>query len=214
MKIAHHNQPNKGFTLIEILVVITIIGVLSGLLFSGATAAMTTAKKADASNTAYNVRNAAASYYTEYRRQPLPDGASGSDYADFPTDDKFMDILLGADSDVGKQKNPRGIAFFTAKSAKPFGSGTFIKGVNLNQNGGGTLWDPFGRMYGVRMDTTNKGRMPNPELTEPNVSGGEGAPVWGSGGNVTNQPEMITETIAVWSSAKEEGSAKDNVKTW
>ncbi|MDF1811373.1 MAG: type II secretion system protein [Verrucomicrobiales bacterium] len=213
MKIALHNQTNKGFTLIEILVVISIIGILSGMLFTGASAAMNSARKADASNTAYNVRNAAAAYFTEYRRHASP-VTSSSDYEDFATDENYMDILLGADSGVGKEKNPRGIAFFSGKAAKKLSSNTYIKGIALKTNGGGSLWDPFGRMYGIRLDTANKGRIENPEVHEPSISGTEGSPEWGTSGSVSNLPEVITESIAVWSSGKEKDIASDNVKTW
>lgn len=215
MKNAQIKQKETGFTLIEILVVITIIGILSGLLFTGASGAMNSAKKASAENTAYNLRNAIGAYFTEYRRQPLPSAPGNSAYVDYPSDKEFMDILLAADSSIGREKNPRGIPFFSGKAAKKLDSSRWIKGLALQSDGGGSLWDPYGRMYGIRLDTSNKGRMENPAKKIPNVSGGEGAPNWGSGGATgSSVPDLITESVVVWSSGKEEDLATDNVTTW
>jgi hypothetical protein len=139
---------------------------------------------------------------------------SEDDYADFPTDENFMDILLGADSEVGQTKNPRGIAFFSGKAAKKSTGSTYIKGIALDDDGGGSLWDPFGRMYGVRLDTSNRGRMDNPAVDTPSIGGGDGAPEWGSSQGTAALPNIITESIAVWSSGKETDIASDNITTW
>ena len=212
MKIAHRNPRKKGFTLIEILVVMAIIGILAGLLFPGVSAAMNSAKKSHAANTCYNLKNAIGSYFTEYRRFPLPDNYD-TPYDDFATDDDFMDIVLGAETAVGAEKNPRGIVFFTGKTARRNGSNTYIKGVNMNAQGGGSLWDTYGNLYGVRIDTQNRSRIPNPATDPPNLSG-TGAPEWGSGGASANTPPVITESVAVWSAGKDSELANDNIKTW
>ena len=212
MKNAHCNRRKKGFTLIEILVVMAIIGILAGLLFPGVGAAMNAAKKAHASNTCYNLKNSIGSYFTEYRRFPLPDGYQ-TPYDDFSTEDDFMDILLGAETAVGEEKNPRGIVFFTGRTARRTGGNSYIKGVAMNRNGGGSLWDTYGRLYGVRMDTQNKSRFPNPEVDPPNLSG-EGAPDWGQGATSSNTPPVVTDSVGVWSAGKEEDLSSDNIKTW
>jgi type II secretory pathway pseudopilin PulG len=94
MKDPEPNQPKRWLNIGEILIVIIIMFVLLVcLLFAGASRAMIINKLSKVLSTAYNVRNAASTYYTEYRTFPLPEGVSGSEYVDFPTDEKFMDIL-------------------------------------------------------------------------------------------------------------------------
>lgn len=201
--------------MIEILTVMSIIGILAGMLFAGSKAGIEAARKAQAQALAMNLRTACMAYFDEYRRMPIPKGTSGSTHIDFSTEDVFMDILLGANSGNGTAGNPRGIVFFNAKSAKPGTGNTFRNGVNLNTNGGGSLWDPWAHLFGVRMDVSNRGRMANPDLDQPNVSGGQGAPTWGNDANmIPGTPTFISESVAVWSAGKDMDATKDNIKTW
>lgn len=196
----------NAHTLLELLVVISIIGILAGLVTAGVTAMVRNAKKADAENTALNLRNAISAYYTEYRRFPVPKSVSQEDdYLDFATNEEFMAQLLGG--------SPRGIPIFSGRSAKRLKSDTFINGLALNDDGSGngSLWDPWGNLYGVRIDITNRQNMPNPERTPPNLSG-DAAPKWGSG--QSNAPKYISESLVVWSQGKEAELSSDNVTTW
>ncbi|NJK92863.1 MAG: type II secretion system protein [Blastochloris sp.] len=61
----------RGFTLIELLVVITIIALLAGLAFPAISAALTAAKKAEASTMINQLRVALTAYQTEYGNWPL-----------------------------------------------------------------------------------------------------------------------------------------------
>ena len=211
MKNAYHNCRKSGFTLIEILVVMAIIGILAGLLFPGVSAAMNSAKKARTGNVCHQLKNSISAYFTEYRRYPLLDGYD-TPYHDSVSDEDLMDILLAADSSVGEKKNPRGITFFSGKTAKRLGDG-YVNGVHMDASGGGSLWDDFGRLYGVRIDTESKNRMPNPAV-EPPSTGGKNAPEWGRQKEGSNISPILTESVAVWSSGKEVDIASDNIKTW
>jgi hypothetical protein len=114
------------------------------------------------------------------------------------TDNQLMDVLLGADNQ--KQQgglNPRGIAFFTDRAAKPVGDGRFRKGVTLQSNGGGELWDPWGEYYFVVMDLDYNNRVQPPS--------------WAAGDS-----EFLPESILVWSGGKDQNETEvgDNIKTW
>lgn len=215
MKTAHSNRKNGGFTLIEILTVMSIIAILAGMIFAGTKSGIEAARKTQARSLAMNLRTAAMAYFDEYRRMPVPKGKSGSDHIDFATDDSFMDILLGADTQSGIDGNPRGIVFFDGRPAKPATGQTYRNGVNLNNNGGGSLWDPWAHLFGVRMDVSNRNRMANPEIDRPSIGGGEGAPDWGDDSDTnSNTPNYISESIAVWSAGKNQKATKDNITTW
>lgn len=189
----------KAFTLLELLVVIAIIGILAGLMFPAATGILKKAERTHAENTAYNLKNAISAYFTEYRKYPV-EGGSASETEVIQTDLDLMDILLGADSQ--KQSgglNPRGIAFFTDKAAKPMGGGKFRKGITLEDDGGGELWDPWGEYYYVRMDLDYNNRTERPSWDD-TASGGQ----------------YLPESILIWSSGPDadESTSKDNIKTW
>ncbi len=196
MKKSPLNSRDTGFTLLELLVVIAIIGILAGLMFPATTGALRKAERTHAEHTANNLRNAISAYNTEYRKYPVD--PSVTDESPMRTDNQLMDVLLGADSEKEKGGlNPRGIAFFTDRAAKPLGGGKFRKGVTLQADGGGELWDPWGEYYYVVMDLDYNNRVEKPS--------------WDVGDS-----SVLPESILVWSAGKDlnEADVKDNIKTW
>lgn len=188
----------RAFTLLELLVVIAIIGVLAGLMYPATTGALRRAERTHAENTCYNVKNAISAYFTEYRKYPV-DPSNNNETGEIRTNSDLMDVLLGADSQKERGGlNPRGIAFYTDKAARPSGDGKYRKGVRLEADGGGELWDPFGEYYYVRMDLDYNNRVEKPTWDD------------------ANDAQVLPEAILVWSAGKDqdESTGKDNVKTW
>lgn len=198
MKMSPSISRPRAFTLLELLVVITIIGILSGLMFTGAGSAMKRAKKSHAESTAYNLKNAISAYFTEYRKYPVQ-SSNNDESTPMRSDRELMDVLLGADSQKESGGlNPRGIAFYTDKAAKPAADGKYTKGVHLESDGGGELWDPYADYYYIRMDLDYNNRVEKPSWDD------------------SNDAQVLPESIIVWSAGQdnEESTAGDNVKTW
>ncbi len=108
-----------AFTLVELLVVISIIAVLAGLGFTGGQAAMRQAKKTQTLNLLNTIKIGVNQYMTEYGKLPNLEGEAPEEDAAYASDsDEFktlVEILLGAKgddaSDTAKKANPRQIVF-------------------------------------------------------------------------------------------------------
>jgi prepilin-type N-terminal cleavage/methylation domain-containing protein len=118
-----------GFTLVELLVVMAIIAILAGVLFTAGTAAIRAALRAKAQNTANQIQTAASAYYTEYSVYPIPTTAvAGMDFyiSDSNTTDwpNLIEALCGNVSPSNTSvtvtptvPNTRGIAFLQLKAS-------------------------------------------------------------------------------------------------
>ena len=102
----------QAFTLIELLIVISIIAILASLAFPAVNGAMDSAKKATAKNAAVQIASAVVAYETEYGR--LPGNGTTT------VNSSLMNILTAADT----ANNPRAIVFLEAQAWKKGKGGT------------------------------------------------------------------------------------------
>jgi prepilin-type N-terminal cleavage/methylation domain-containing protein len=133
-------KKSGAFTLVELLVVISIIVILAGLSFPAVNGALDSAKKTQAKSNAVQIAAAVSAYEMEYGKlPPLTSSSSSSDSTgDVGT---FLTAILGGAS--GNTNNSRTITFLEMSSYKKGKGGT---------NSSGDYLDPWGSAYKIVLD--------------------------------------------------------------
>src|SRR6266404_2387622 len=107
-----------GFTLIEMIVVILIIGTLAALLVPAAQRTLDRAKSAQAKNDLTQIVTAVNAYYTEYGKYPI--ATTNTALTDAQAADLFYTLRAvdpGSGANAANAANPRKIVFLTVRDA-------------------------------------------------------------------------------------------------
>lgn len=160
-----------GFTLVELLTVMTIIAILVGLLLVAIPVANDMVNRAAAKDAAGGIITAVGTYYTDYGKFPLgdhkPDPNAPADvlFGDAAISNQALfDILrnVGPDFSTPNQYNPKGVVYMTSrvvsdpKSPKS-GFATEDAGTVKKHS----YVDPWGNEYRIAIDADNDYRISN-----------------------------------------------------
>jgi len=133
----------RGFTLVELLVVVTIIGLLVGLVSVAVPKAIDSGMKTKAKAEALAIVSAIKAYNNEYSKYPNPTSSTdGADVWMEGQDSKnLMKILAGQDL---ANQNPKKVRFIEGPNADGVFQDPWQKGANKGQ-------------YTVKVDTNGDG---------------------------------------------------------
>ena len=187
-----------GFTLVELLVVISIIAILAAAGFGAAQKAIQSAKKVKCLTTCTAIETAVNNFYTEYGIMP-------KDLSDDPavalntiTDVEFLNVLLGLQETSSPELNPRKIKFLNVPEGKKKKDGLIYATSGTTVTG---LYDPWGGAYYVMLD----GNYDEVIKVKPAAA--------------TAETTLRGRRVAVWSNGADGvkgtgGTIADDVKTW
>jgi prepilin-type N-terminal cleavage/methylation domain-containing protein len=190
----------NGFTLVELLVVITIIAVLAGAGFAAGNSAIQKAKKTTALATCTALESAVSNFYTEYGAMPTD---KTTDTPALRTDnDTLLKILLGLEGTGTTVLNTRSIKFLSVKEGKKKGASGGINGLIYKDSGAVTgLFDPWGGPYFVMLDADYDERVaPTPSAGGTAVTlNGRRAAAWSKGADaVSGSGGKASDDVTSW----------------
>lgn len=218
MKTPSSNHSPHGFTLVELLVVVTIIGILAGLVISQAPKLMQQSRELEVRNVIVALQTGIRNYQTEYNRFPLdPSQTSSSGDEDAPAiltnqSTSLIDTLMGPAASQGgsgssgsgsstANLNPKGIEFTTFKVAK--GGLNGLVGTQSPYS----LVDLWGMPFYVLFDTNLDRRIKNPDLQNQDPKISQSA--------VSPPPQYLPTDVAIYSSGKDKiQMTGDDIVSW
>jgi prepilin-type N-terminal cleavage/methylation domain-containing protein len=146
----------RAFTLIEILVVITIIAVLVTLALPSITAAFRTARVVDTRNTMTGLITAINNYHADYSRLPLEPRAAKDTEMALTSGNDLLKVLLGENVN---RMNPTNRAYLDNPQMGKRGAGGLVGKDNQF-----SLVDCWGQPFRVVMDGNADDKVPNPDI--------------------------------------------------
>ena len=156
------SRASAAFTLLELLVVISIIAVLAGLLLPVTSSVMENARKTEAKSTETQIVAAIKSFQTDYGVYPNPAPGVTNDKTWVNDQNQGLFDILRALDDATTSVNTRRVVYFEGKDVKTpatpksgFATQAATKTVNgaTYKVGLRGLTDPWGNGYYVRYDT-------------------------------------------------------------
>ena len=210
-----------AFTLVELLVVISILVVLGALAFPAISGVLERAKKTQAKNDLVQIVTAVRAYYTEYGRFPLEAGEQSHDvtFGESSYQDQLFNVLRangsGRDAPANDNLNPRRIPFLTAADAK---DPTKPKGGIVPDSAAskrGMFVDPWGTPYLIRIDGNYDHALDNPYGSNAgSTTLREDVIAWSFGKNAASSSNTARLDAGAGSGDLRTGTNTDDVLSW
>lgn len=177
----------RGFTLVELLIVIAIIMVLAALGFAGVQSAMRKAKTVQTLNIATNLSQAIHNYFDEYGSLPVVAATPTPIVSNSGEGVNVLRVLLAQEGTGTNILNTKGIRYLDVKNAK-------ARKAGLEYGSGGTaatgLFDAWGNPFYIAFDDDYNDEILNPNKitpTDPDIIRGVKAVVYSFGADGVGQ---------------------------
>ncbi|WP_035611826.1 type II secretion system protein [Haloferula sp. BvORR071] len=186
-----------GFTLVELLVVISIIVVLAAMTFAGIQIAVNKQKALQTKTNASGLQTAIEGFYSTYSR--LPDfGAQGDEsQTEGQSGQELLTILLGKEEANNSMQNKKQIRFLTVEETKIKSKGGLLYG----QGGSGAkpegLYDAWGRPFRIMLDTDYDQEINDP-LKQGNVVRNKVVIVYSYGPDGKTGGKFAADDVKTW----------------
>lgn len=193
MKRSSFAKNPKGFSLVEILVVIAIIAALAGASYPVITNALTKAKVTEAEKVAADLIVAVNAFEDKYGFLPYPSSETpGADLEVYKTDNgKLLKVLMGKDDTLNENNLP----FFEFQPAESKRNGIDFGGGGDTPKG---LYDPWGNPYIIVIDHSGDREIDLstvPELSSYKTKDGEAVFVYKNVAIATGGPDKVINDI-------------------
>lgn len=171
-----YSKQTKGFTLVELLVVIAIIAVLAALASPAIMGALKKAKIAKATGVCTAFEVAVDNFESEYNYLPFGGGSAPSrDETDLRSDDALVAVLAGREDVI----NFKQIRFFDQPKPKGTKESNYKDGMHVSGKNA-KLYDPWGETYYISMDYDMDGELADPYGGADPISGRK-VLIWSTG---------------------------------